>query len=463
MKINGIKNLVLIVLVMAALYQTGTLWLGDAKSHNVFYYFMETFVNKYKVYDEDVSVIKPSEIVVGYGNKKYSKFLSGEEKESLIEKTESNISKVLMNGKFEETKAVDWNEYLDSRAVVLKFSFDVSFAEYYKGFSINSINELGTSLKSFNYIVLNPSNSAGGDINLYFIDSEKSEAYLYKLNNASNAQEIYDYISKVQNYEDGLLYISTKQSGFNVFKNNVFVPQWAGENYTYNYAEKINPFEYNEDVDIAVAENMVSGFFNNTSVVQKSGSTPSGFMFSNENTVVKYFMTGILEYYNYETNASKNEQTLATAYSVSNDFLKKDNSLDTEVILSGIELSSEGLIFYYDYTLNNFSMELSDQLKEKLNMKHAIEVVVNGNSVKKYRRYAYNFVVNSKEEKSTVDFDFSAALSDAIRERNDNETVTEVLDIDLLYYIEDFDSVYLKWITNIDDNYFITDAKKEEQ
>ena len=462
MKINGIKNLVLIVLVMAALYQTGTLWLGDAKSHNVFYYFMDTFVNRYRGSSEDISIIKPSDVVLGYGNKKYSKLLTGDRKETLIEETEGVINKVLSEGKFDETKAIDWNEYLETKSLLLQFSFNVSFAEYYKGFNIKSINELSTSSKFFDYIALVPSNTTGGDIKLYFIDSEKGEAYLYKLNNVNKAQEVYSYISKMQDSEEGLLYISTIQSGFNVFKNNVFVPQWAGEGFLYKYAEKINPYEYNGAVDIAVAENMISGFFNNTSVVQKSNNTPMGFMFSNENTVVKYFMTGILEYYNYETSFSKEEQTLATAYSVSNEFLKKDKSLNTEVSLSGIELSSEGLIFYYDYALDNFPMILSNSLKEKLNMQHAIEIIVSDNSVKKYRRYAYNFVLNTKEEKRNVDVDFSAALSEAIRERNSKDTVTEVLNIDLLYYIEDSDNVFLKWITNIENNNFITDSKKEE-
>ena len=56
------------------------------------------------------------------------------------------------------------------------------------------------------------------------------------------SRKLYDSIDSVKSQEsNGLFYISTKQSEFNIFKNNVFIPQLPQNQYVYNILTYTNP------------------------------------------------------------------------------------------------------------------------------------------------------------------------------------------------------------------------------
>ena len=59
-----------------------------------------------------------------------------------------------------------------------------------------------------------------------------------------------------------LKYISTKQNGFNIFKENVFVPQWSQSGYQYAAVTPENSIDKFGTNTFAALENATSEFFN---------------------------------------------------------------------------------------------------------------------------------------------------------------------------------------------------------
>lgn len=450
MNLSKMKNFLIISLVITAVYQTGMLWLEDTTSHNFFYTVFNTLTSGNRVGSNGVSIINPEKIVVGYGNKKFSVIYPKNDYSTIIGSSNSVIKEIIAHGEYVETVAIDWKEYLDSKAMVYDFSFSVAATEYVKGYKEKG-NLITSRVKAFNYIVVAPSRTDSEWANVYFIDSSSGEAYKFGIVKSQQGANLYSEIEKFQQNNKDLVYVSTSQSGFYLFKEDVFVPQWSGK-FLYAPLIKTNPYETNGQVNISDLGSNIDSFF--TDFGSKMGSQDvvnNVYMFSDETTVVKYYPMGVLEYYNYNSYDTKSEQTLASAYNACINFMKKDNALLTDVYLSDVKIESEGLIFYFDYTVNDLSINISDDVKEQMGITHAIEVVVGNDAVKKYKKYVYNF--NESDQKNeSVDTDFLSALGVV------TETIVQVNDIELGYMVDENDFIGLKWFMKIDDKVYICDV-----
>lgn len=455
MKINKIINFVILGLVATAVIQTGKLWLGDMTSHNFFYTVFASLGDNYTRTLGNVEVIEAEKIAVGYGNKKFSIIYPTNEN-SITGLGNQVIKETLSKGKYIGTSDINWNDYLNSKAVVYSYSFPVSILEYTKGFK-EKAEEVTSNVKSFDEIAIVPSRNSTEELNVYFINnSEFHEAYCFSLDRSGSGEKLYAAIEKYQQtYEGNLIYNSTIQSGFYLIKNNVFVPQWTQESLKYSSLKRVNPYASNGIVYKDLLENGLSSFFTNQSAKWDEQDESGVYMFSDENNVVKYYEDGILEYYNYDTYESSNEQTLATAYTASQNFLKKDSTLKTGIFLADVELRSDGLlVFSYDYTVDNLPVLISNDVKEKSNISHAVEVTVKSDTVKRYKRYAYNFEISETND-STANMDFITAVDNSSK-----DNLTEIQDITLGYCVENNDSVKLKWFTEINDEIFISNVLK---
>ena len=72
-----------------------------------------------------------------------------------------------------------------------------------------------------------------------------------------------DLYTMLEQKENHLTYVSTKQSGFNLFCDSVFVPQWKEESFPYRSVIEINPFMKDGSINRYFLENSVDSFFKN--------------------------------------------------------------------------------------------------------------------------------------------------------------------------------------------------------
>lgn len=459
MRMSKIKNCVIIMLVIAAVYQTGMLWLEESAGRNIFYYVFEKFTDISSGYDGDVIAIEPSDVIVGFGDKKYSKSYKDENNE--IQKlTNTLIKKSFKEAEFTKKSDINWKKILDSKVVVYEFPFIVASGEYVKGFQIRGTSSI-SNLTGFNNIAIVPSKTQGDKVNINFINTESNECYNYVMEVDDVSRKLYDSIDSVKSQDsNGLFYISTKQSEFNIFKNNVFIPQLPQNQYVYNILTYTNPYENNDEVNQALLEVSIEPLFSNYASKQ-SNFTDGVYTFSNKDTVVKYYENGVLEYYNYNTE-NQSQQTLATAYTVSQNFLKKNIGLSTDLVLKNVDLKSQGLVFYFDYAINDIGISMSENMKEETGMDYAAEVVVSDNTVKRFRRLAYNFDVNS-DITSSIDVDFSTALSNVMLRLSVGTTSAEIEQMSLEYVMNIDGTAKLQWLVNTEGSVYTVDSYIKEQ
>ena len=144
--------------------------------------------------------------------------------------------------------------------------------------------------------------------------------------------------------------------------------------------------------------------------------------------------------------------------------MNNDTSLKTEVYLSGIEMNRNEMIYYFDYTVDNYPILLSEAVQNDFEISHAIEISVRGNSVRKYKRYAHNFrAVDVKDKQISVEF--LEALDQAIEQYQINHKesdIKEVEDMYLGYFVEPDFVVTMKWITELYDELYIGKTVKDK-
>lgn len=462
MRLSRIQNFVIIALVIAAVIQTGKLWLYNNDSHNFFYtVFQNTGKNNIK-YSGETYILEPLEIVAGYGNKKFSKFYAQSDETGLYEQGNDAIFEVLTKGEFVKESDLEWNSVLASKCVIFKYAHTVTLDDFEDGFEKNNVFE---KYIEFDSIVIYPQMNYGSILRVLFINSQTEKVYECSVSKSKSAQNLYNTLEKAQNDEmksdNFITYISTKQSGFNIFSDDIFVPQWSEAEYVYPVLKRVNPFEKNGEFSLATLEMYIDQFFDSSTSKWSETDNTGTYLFSDDDIVVKYMTTGLLEYYNYEPIDRSINQSFITSYSAAKSFIEQDTSLKTDVYLADWQINEDEAVYYFNYTVNNMPLIPSDVLSNMTDMKYCIEISVKNNSVKKYRRIAYNY---SKDNKTAVaDKEFIKALDETITvmyENNSENIVTNVQDIKLGYYMSGRDTLKLKWFTTINGEVHSVDCEK---
>ncbi|GFI61645.1 hypothetical protein IMSAG049_00806 [Clostridiales bacterium] len=446
MKYNKLTDLAIFVLIAAAVFQTGKLWLGNTESHDFFYSLYSSRGQEIHETDRSFYIIKPEKIIVGYGNRKFNMIYSDNSSSSITRLCESVIGDVFRSGEFDSVSKITWGDYIEGKAVIMKYPFYVSSREYILGYGISN-TAFSDNVKSINYIVIVPGSGISEDTYCYFIDSSTLEAYRFILSGAESSTALYNAIQNMQySGERKIDYISTVQSGMNIFESN-YVPQWPEGEHNYNAIKITSPFmtekgEFNEQKLVECTNNFFGNYVAGDVVSNGSGV----YTLSSDNIVVKYYDNGILEYYNYDIGATNAEQALSSAYTISETFIEKDKFILNDIYLSGVETRNDGLVFYYDYVVDNIPIRFSAEIAEKTDMSHAIEVVVSNNSVKRYKRYIAQFE-EDKETMAKINVDMISAWDDAIMNYTGSDEVTSVSDMFIGYYLDGSEYAFINWFT----------------
>lgn len=445
---NKLMSLFIVVLAFLAVIQTGGLWLGQTKSHNLFYSTLNSFITAGSKTEKSYRPFGAKTIAIGIDNNRY--VLASPESTIYSSVCKNAIDSALSDGVPTEEFPLNWNEFT-GKNIILSYPFSLSSAEFLKGFSSAGRDKI--TLDNFDSIVITPSYS-DEDIVFTFIDSSSSTISSIILDNDGINSSVCSAIDRVQG--GGLTYISSAQSGFNIFKGNVFLPQWKGEEFLYSSVTVTSPYS-DDDGNLSTSrlKELIQPFFEPYSADGSGVDEQGTHLFYNDDTVVKYYTNGILEYFNYAK--SDEAQTLASAYDACINFIETDTAITTPIYLCAAEVTTEGLVFRFNYCVDSIPVELRDELKEELGIESAIEVVVTNNIVKKYRKYAYNFALSEGND-MTANIDFLKEINNVIMDESVNTQSLQVNNISLCYYADGTNVIGLKWKTDLDGQFFIGDT-----
>ncbi len=462
MKGYKITNFVIVLLVIAAIYQTGELWLQGTSGHNFFYSMIEGFTSDKEEADGDV--LLATRYAVGEGEGTFSLYYPDEVgNSSMLEMANRALGEILSQNRTAPQKGVaDWKEILSSRCIVMQYDFMIASEEYLENYRELKTNE---KLERFDYITIVPAVRSGEESHAYFVNSDTNECVLFSGEGGSASVALYD---SLQTEKDGLRYISTGQrTSAAVLWRNMFLPQWADLPYGYAPLVQTAAFEKDGEASKAALENTVQNFFHNFSVDWSNRDADGTFVFSDSETVVRYHPeTKILEYYNYENYSGDERTGLLEGYQLCCNFLKNDNSLQTDIYLADIRRTiNNEVVYYFDYVVDDLPVSLSQSLRDHIGSPHAIEVTLRNQAVKEYRRYAVNFE-KAAEETERINVQFIDALDDANKTYKavvEDKDITDVKNISLGYHVDLTGSMRLKWLVTLYDYTFVVDTDQEKE
>lgn len=461
MKVYKIMNFVIVALVITAIYQTGELWLEGTNGHNFFYALTNYFTSDKQGADGDV--LLATRYAVGEGEGTFSVYYPDEVGNSaMLNMANRALGEILSQKETAPQKSTaDWKEILADRCIVMQYDFMIASEEYLANYKELKTNQ---KLEQFDYITIVPARRSGEESLAYFVNSETNECVLFCGEGGGASTTLYEALTTE---DSDMLYVSTGQrTSASVLWRNMFLPQWARLPYQYAALERDFVFEKDGEPSRATLENTVKNFFRNFSVDWSERNEDGIYTFSDSETVVKYYPEEkVLEYYSYENYAGDTRTGLLEGYQICCNFLKNDNSLQTDIYLADIERTiNNEVIYYFDYAVDNLPVNLSQSLRDCIGSPHAIEVTLRNQAVKEYRRYAVNFSPMA-EKNEQINVQFIDALDDANKTYKaivEDKDITDVKNISLGYHVDLKGSMRLKWFVTLYDYTFVVDTDQQK-
>lgn len=452
MKLNITKNFIITFFVILAIYQTSELWFEGFSNHNFFYSFFNNSQNS----SDDSLLYSLDSIIVNSGGDRLICIKNDIYKNDSKATFDNAVKLTMEEGSLTSQSVFDWNTILSGRSVIYQYSCGIMKGDIAKMFGFDE-GLLASLSSDVDTVVIIPYTTTPEKITVGFGNMAKQNACFYTLEKNQYTYNLYDAIGSVSASGD-IYYTSSVKNGLDLFNGNKFLPQWNSYELQYHPIKIINPFIENGEVEQIKIERAADVFFDNP--VSKWSSFSGGvYTYSDESSVVKYYDSGVMEYYNYSTDKGKPANDFYTGYLSAVSLLKKDFNIQNEYYLSGYSLDSEKTVFYFDYKINNFSVELGAEVKKNTGMKSVIEVTVSGGRVSRYRRFARNFVSDNLR-KETVKKDFLKAVDEVFTDTqnsNGEKTENNIDDIKLCYYAGEEDG-FLRWIVRVGNKKFVKET-----
>ncbi len=443
---NKFKSLTITFLILLAVYQTNKLWFEGFSSHNFFYSILNTG------YERGSASATESEIEYIAINNGSGKYLLTYDKNSMVQirlDLKKAVGAAVNKGRLSDYDRNMLKEDLKGRCIVVHYAFDMD-RDIFKSLFDAEPN----TYKKFDSCLFTV--SGADNLRAALFGSDNLEGVVYELEGYSDIQNITQIIDAGKIAEGSRYYISSVQNNYDVFTGNEFIPAQTGETYYYSISED-NPVNGDGAVDVAALNSYVNNYFDNP-VLKWSSMDGDTYIFSDERRVVKYYPQGVMEYkvyYGYTDN--EEEADFAEYLSAAEDFLSNDVNLKNEVYLTDYIASENTITFYFDYKLDNFTLSLSEDMKERTGLKSFAEVSVENGRVTGCKRYTSDYQTTIKEPVYT-DKTFLEVIDKVLY-----ETGSEYLNGLKLGYLETGGSAGLYYIVDINRNIYTESAENETE
>jgi len=343
-----------------------------------------------------------------------------------------------------------WNESINGQCVVYEFDIAIPLSEYFSSIGVKKKN-IPENMSSFSDIVIVlPANSTDST-SVSFVDTsgETDMAISYTTDYSPRLLQM------IAENEEGTESISTALSGFNIFSDNIFVTRF---DFDVNAFKSIKSYKNinAETSDKEYLAEKTKQYFDGYSSKSHSFDSAGTYTISDNNNVVKCHSNGVTEYFNYK-GVKDEGQNLSSAYMACLEFIERDTSVKCGYYLKNVKITGEGVVFGFDYCVDNKPVVISDEIKEKCGIEYGIEVVCSANTVRKYKKYDYSFDVSEKNDIMPA-VDFLTAVNFAMG--FDGREDIKIDNICLGYYEKSGGENALCWFVEIGDEQYIIDSEK---
>ena len=124
-----VKNLFIVILGAALVYQTGMLWFDRNIGQTIIYNLRNAVTLGSSAVDGEESLFMPQSVIAGYGDKSYRVIRSEEDFGGISKVMDDAVERLVSKGDFEDASEADWNEILESKCLIYKFPVGIYSSE----------------------------------------------------------------------------------------------------------------------------------------------------------------------------------------------------------------------------------------------------------------------------------------------------------------------------------------------
>ena len=437
MNIKMLKNTIIVVLLALSVFLASQLWFENLPSITLFK------LNQAEVVELQNFVL-PQRLITNFGGNNFKIQYNDLTSSSQIFECDTALEYVLKKGRFVKNAEIDYENLLKKRSYIYEYPFPMPSKVFTEAFG-DSGGFLTSRVTFFDSILIIP-DTESDKLNVLFVDESAGLFYEYEAAEANMANSIHlsIIVREADKDSDEIHYVSSKLSKFNMFIDNTYIPIRDNQDLIYTSILAVNPYVEREKLLNAIEKN-VDVFFDNPSLKQSGLSTNGVFTYSDEDRVVKYYPSDVLEYINYESQDPKSSD-LIQDYAAAFGFIMKDEAVLNDFFLAGYDIDGVQTTFYFDPAINNLPIMLTPAMKNLINMEHFIEVTVQKGNVVRYKKLVHYFQLLNEKKAAAVDF--SRALIDIL---DSDDLEKPILTDGILGYNADKDmQLSLFWFFNMD-------------
>ena len=397
-KINLFKNIAIMALVALCIMQTIQLWFDGFSSRN----FIASFFSRdseSSATETLGSLVRPFRIVLPKDDG-FTLLYGDEERANLRAQGDAALSLLMRRGEFSASYALDVPALLKMGGMLYEYAVPVPSEAYGRFFQARA-GFLTNRFRTFDRIVFIPQTGQDNEIHIVFADSATQTCHEYVVRQAELGADLRTALAAQPSAD--VIYRATALDEERRFAENMFYAEWGAGGLPYSRLQTYSPYG---EITIGNIERFVLSFFEVPGDVMWDVDD-SVFTYRDANAIVKYYPNNVLEFSNYRAYRGTATNSFATAYAAAVNVLQRDKGVLNEYYLSSYAQVGESWFFTFDYTVNGYPVFISQNLAQSLaqtqlqnqdaraEMSNMIEIEVQHDRVRKYKRYGLAFEVDS--------------------------------------------------------------------
>ncbi len=232
-----------------------------------------------------------------------------------------------------------------------------------------------------------------GLFNIYFINTDEETYYYYVLNDSDLLEK---YSNSLNEIKSDITYSYQLNEQSRELVANI------DESFEYNYVIRNNPFTtVYGDSPRNLVESKVDKYFRNVLHI-KFLPSDTAYVFSDADTVVKYFNSGLFEYSYYDVMVNSYEYSIVEDYAIAVDFINEDEDIVNDYYLKNYYRNNFETVFEFSYVVNNYPVIYET---ENGYCDTAIIITIKNNTVTNFKKTVYNFEISDNKYSAQKSFD----------------------------------------------------------
>ena len=380
MNLSKIKSIIILFLAVLTIYQTGFLWFFNITGHTFLLNYFP-FMQQVPVPEGAYNLVMPKRIIAAHKDGRFSVLYNGLQQADSFKYSHMVLSDMFQRGRFVAVHTAGLEAmlaFLGSQLYIYEYAFSMEAEWFTFGFGERGNVLTRPGVGSFRQIIICPPAYGETDIRIFFL-CESGYAYEF-------AVALTDDIPRHNVGAEAI-------GAYYTFEDGKFI------RYSHFYGIAVsNPYaDAHGAFSLSFIQDRVSGFFSNPAAIRDMAADDV-WVYRDVNTVVRYYVTHVLEYISYRAVDRSAPSLFLNDYIAAFQFIERDHLIINEMYLARHREENGRRIFYFNYVVGNMPLTMPDNWPENAPLIYPIVVTVEHGTVIRYRKIAFNFYATHHDE-----------------------------------------------------------------